>query len=54
VRLEALYEIVDKEQTNKSYALKQLNINLISKQRFERETQILSELNHSNIIKTFQ
>ena len=39
----------------KTYALKELtNINSISKQRFEREVQILSELNHPNIVKIFQ
>lgn len=50
-----IYEIVSKDHDSKSYALKELkNINLISKQRFEREVQILSELDHPNIVKIFQ
>jgi serine/threonine protein kinase len=51
-----IYEIESRDYGNKkTYALKELtNINSISKQRFEREVQILSELNHPNIVKIFQ
>ncbi|HEY7570009.1 MAG TPA: serine/threonine-protein kinase [Nitrososphaeraceae archaeon] len=50
-----IYEIEDMGNGNKTYALKELtNINLVSKQRFEREVKILSELDHPNIVKIFQ
>lgn len=50
-----IYEIEGRDNGNKTYALKELsNINSISKQRFEREVQILSELNHPNIVKIFE
>jgi serine/threonine protein kinase len=49
-----IYEIEGRDNGNKTYALKELsNINSINKQRFEREVQILSELNHPNIVKIF-
>jgi len=39
----------------KKYALKELiNLNTTSKERFEREIKILSQLNHPNIVKIFQ
>ena len=48
-----VYEILN-EEDNKVYALKELtNIDAVSKQRFEREVKILSELDHPNIVKTF-
>ena len=48
-----IYEIIN-EEDNKVYALKELtNINTVSKQRFDREVKILSELDHPNIVKTF-
>jgi serine/threonine protein kinase len=48
-----IYEILN-EEDNKTYALKELtNMDTVSKQRFEREVKILSELNHPNIIKIF-
>ena len=47
-----VYEILGED--NKIYALKELtNMGTISKQRFEREAKILSELDHPNIIKIF-
>jgi serine/threonine-protein kinase len=50
-----IYEIVSKDHDSNNYALKELkNINSISKQRFEREIQVLSELNHPNIVKVLQ
>jgi serine/threonine protein kinase len=49
----AVYEILN-EEDNKIYALKELtNMDAVSKQRFEREIKILSELDHPNIIKIF-
>jgi serine/threonine protein kinase len=40
---------------NKKYALKELiNLNTTSKERFEREIKILSQLNHPNVVKIFQ
>jgi serine/threonine-protein kinase len=46
-----VYEILN-EEDNKVYALKELtNMDTVSKQRFERE--VLSELNHPNIVKVF-
>jgi serine/threonine protein kinase len=48
-----VYEILN-EDDNKIYALKELtNIDTVSKQRFEREVKILSELDHPNIVKIF-
>jgi serine/threonine protein kinase len=48
-----VYEIIN-EEDNKVYALKELtNIDTVSKQRFDREVKILSELDHPNIVKTF-
>jgi serine/threonine protein kinase len=48
-----VYEIQN-EEDNKIYALKELtNMDAVSKQRFEREAKILSELDHPNIIKMF-
>jgi serine/threonine-protein kinase len=48
-----IYEILS-EEDNKIYALKELtNMDNVSKQRFEREVKILSELDHPNIVKIF-
>ena len=48
-----VYEILN-EEDNKVYALKELtNIDTVSKQHFDREVKILSELDHPNIVKTF-
>jgi serine/threonine protein kinase len=48
-----VYEIEGDD--NKKYALKELiNLNTTSKERFEREIKILSQLNHPNIVKIFQ
>jgi serine/threonine protein kinase len=48
-----IYEILN-EDDNKIYALKELtNMDTVSKQRFEREVKILSELDHRNIVKIF-
>jgi serine/threonine protein kinase len=48
-----IYEIQN-EGDNKIYALKELtNMDPVSKQRFEREVKILSELDHPNIVKIF-
>jgi serine/threonine protein kinase len=45
---------IQNEEDNKIYALKELtNMDPISKQRFEREVKILSELDHPNIVKIF-
>jgi serine/threonine protein kinase len=48
-----IYEILN-EEDNRIYALKELtNMDTVSKQRFEREVKILSELDHPNIVKIF-
>jgi serine/threonine protein kinase len=48
-----IYEILN-EEDNMIYALKELtNMDQVSKQRFEREAKILSELDHPNIVKIF-
>jgi serine/threonine protein kinase len=48
-----VYEIEGDD--NKKYALKELiNLNTTSKERFEREIKILSQLNHPNVVKIFQ
>jgi eukaryotic-like serine/threonine-protein kinase len=48
-----IYEILN-EEDNKIYALKELtNKDIVSKDRFEREVQTLSELDHPNIVKLF-
>jgi eukaryotic-like serine/threonine-protein kinase len=48
-----IYEILN-EEDNKLYALKELtNIDIVSKERFEREVKTLSELDHPNIVKIF-
>jgi eukaryotic-like serine/threonine-protein kinase len=48
-----VYEI--ETDDNMRYALKEVkNLNITNKQRFEREIKILSQLNHSNIVKIFQ
>jgi serine/threonine protein kinase len=48
-----VYEILN-EDDNRIYALKELtNMDTVSKQRFEREVKILSELDHPNIVKIF-
>jgi len=48
-----VYEIEGDD--NKKYALKELiNLNTTNKERFEREINILSQLNHPNVVKIFQ
>lgn len=48
-----VYEIEGED--NKKYALKELiNLNTTNKERFEREINILSQLNHPNVVKIFQ
>ena len=48
-----IYETLN-EDDNKIYALKELtNMDTVSKQRFEREVKILSELDHRSIVKIF-
>jgi len=48
-----VYEILGDD--NRIYALKELkNFGITNKQRFEREVNILSRLNHPNIVKIFQ
>jgi serine/threonine protein kinase len=48
-----VYEIQGDD--NKKYALKELiNLNATNKERFEREINILSQLNHPNVVKIFQ
>ncbi|HET7284554.1 MAG TPA: protein kinase, partial [Nitrososphaeraceae archaeon] len=48
-----VYEIQGDD--NRRYALKELkNFDITNKQRFEREVDILSRLNHPNIVKIFQ
>jgi serine/threonine-protein kinase len=49
-----IYEVLS-EDDNKVYALKELtNIDTVTKQRFEREIKVLSQLNHPNIVKIIQ
>jgi serine/threonine-protein kinase len=49
-----IYE-VQSEDDNKVYALKELtNIDTVTKQRFEREIKVLSQLDHPNIVKIIQ
>jgi serine/threonine-protein kinase len=49
-----IYEVLN-EDDDKVYALKELtNIDTITKQRFEREIEVLSQLNHPNIVKIIQ
>ncbi len=49
-----IYEVLS-EDDNKVYALKELtNIDTITKQRFEREIKVLSQLEHPNIVKIIQ
>ena len=48
-----VYEILG--QDNKIYALKELkNLDVIHKQRFQRESAILAQLDHPNIVKIFR
>jgi serine/threonine protein kinase len=49
-----IYEVLS-EDDNKVYALKELtNIDIVTKQRFEREIKVLSQLDHPNIVKIIQ
>src|ERR687895_134835 len=49
-----IYEVLS-EDDNRVYALKELtNIDTVTKQRFEREVTVLSQLDHPNIIKIIQ
>ena len=49
-----IYEVLS-EDDNKVYALKELtNIDTVTKQRFEREVIVLSQLDHPNIVKVIQ
>ncbi len=49
-----IYEVLS-EYDNKVYALKELtNIDTVTKQRFEREIKVLSQLDHPNIVKIIQ
>jgi serine/threonine protein kinase len=49
-----IYEVLS-EDDDKVYALKELtNIDTITKQRFEREIEVLSQLDHPNIVKVIQ
>jgi serine/threonine protein kinase len=49
-----IYEVLS-EDDNKVYALKELtNIDTVTKQRFEREIKVLSQLDHPNIVKIIQ
>ncbi len=49
-----IYEVLS-EDDNKVYALKELtNIDIVTKQRFEREIKALSQLGHQNIVKIIQ
>jgi serine/threonine protein kinase len=43
------------EDDNRVYALKELTkIDTVTKQRFEREVTVLSQLDHPNIVKIIQ
>ena len=49
-----IYEVLS-EEDNKVYALKDLtNIDTVTKQRFEREIKVLSQLEHPNIVQIIQ
>ena len=49
-----IYEVLS-EDDNNVYALKELtNIDTVTKQRFEREIKVLSQLDHPNIVKIIQ
>jgi serine/threonine protein kinase len=49
-----IYEVLSKED-NRVYALKELtNIDMVTKQRFEREITVLSQLDHPNIVDIVQ
>ena len=49
-----IYEVLS-EDDNRVYALKELtNIDTVTKQRFEREVTVLSQLDHPNIVKIIQ
>jgi serine/threonine protein kinase len=49
-----IYEVLS-EDDNKVYALKDLtNIDTVTKQRFEREIKVLSQLEHPNIVQIIQ
>ena len=47
-----IYEVLS-EDDDKVYALKELtNIDTVTKQRFEREIQVLSQLDHQILLKS--
>jgi serine/threonine protein kinase len=49
-----IFEVLS-EDDNKVYALKELtNIDTVTRQRFEREITVLSQLDHPNIVKIIQ
>lgn len=48
-----VYEVIGEDKNR--YALKEVkNLDIINKQRFEREIGVLSQLNHPNIVKIIQ